>query len=763
MRIILFLTICLFSFYPDSSKAQEESVSINTSSISGQLLERGTQIPLKGINIFILPHKIKATTDKDGRFDFSNIPAGSFQWVVNASGYQRLEKNDSTVGGIDEQNLKRTLYLQKENYLGFQTTVVGQKNRRDLSKKSLQTAEFLNLPGAGGDPVKAVQNLPGVNRVAGFSSNVIIQGSAPKDTKYNIDGHEIPLVFHFGGLTSVITPEAVSEVEYLSAGYGPENSRALGGVINLKTRTAEVTERDQKGFFFIDNLKSGGLYEKKLSDTSDILISGRYSYIGLFLKQVLKNRDDFNLTVAPEFADFSMVYNKKINSTDDVKTLFIASRDTLGFVFTEPLRDDPGVRGNFKNQTTFYRLIPQWTRRLDQDRTVKFSVGIGQDALTVDVGDNFFNLKSNVLTTRGEMEKIWNEKLKSQFGFDNTYSRAHVDLKLPLFYDGGGVNNPVAASTTKELSADAKISNLGLFLRNEWQAEKDLSLIPSLRLDRFSQTKQILVSPRLVAKKEINPYFTLKAASGLYYQPPEPAETAQDFGNPDLQAPQAIHTMLGFEKDFREGRSDGWQWSASFFRRDFDHLVVSSTDLVQRNGSTVTEAYNNKGTGFAYGIENQIKFDLAPWTGWVSYTLSESRRNDPNHANYLYQYDQTHNINVVGSYDWGNNWKFSGRYRYVTGNPFTPVIGSRFDGDNDVYVPLRGPFYSSRQNPFQQLDLRFDKKWIYDQQIWSFYLDIQNVLNAKNTEDVRYSYNYEAREDVTGLPFLPALGVKGEF
>jgi outer membrane receptor for ferrienterochelin and colicin len=321
----------------------------------------------------------------------------------------------------------------------------------------------------------------------------------------------------------------------------------------------------------------------------------------------------------------------------------------------------------------------------------------------------------------------------------------------------------VAASTTKELSADAKISNLGLFLRNEWQAEKDLSLIPSLRLDRFSQTKQILVSPRLVAKKEINPYFTLKAASGLYYQPPEPAETAQDFGNPDLKAPQAIHTMLGFEKDFREGRSDGWQWSASFFRRDFDDLVVSSTDLVQRNGSTVTEAYNNKGTGFAYGIENQIKFDLAPWTGWVSYTLSESRRNDPNHANYLYQYDQTHNINVVGSYDWGNNWKFSGRYRYVTGNPFTPVIGSRFDGDNDVYVPLRGPFYSSRQNPFQQLDLRFDKKWIYDQQIWSFYLDIQNVLNAKNTEDVRYSYNYEAREDVTGLPFLPALGVKGEF
>ena len=99
----------------------------------------------------------------------------------------------------------------------------------------------------------------------------------------------------------------------------------------------------------------------------------------------------------------------------------------------------------------------------------------------------------------------------------------------------------------------------------------------------------------------------------------------------------------------------------------------------------------------------------------------------------------------------------------MTGDPYTPITGAIFDADNDIYVPIAGAFYSERLNPFWQLDLRFDKKWVFDKWILSAYLDIQNVTNHANIEAIRYSYNYAQTTTVQDLPFLPILGMKGEF
>ncbi len=168
---------------------------------------------------------------------------------------------------------------------------------------------------------------------------MIIQGAfvCSPDYRYDLDGHEIPLVFHFGGLTSVVMPEAVDQVDYLSAGFGPEYSKAMGGEISLKTRRPE-TNRKLKGLFFVDTTKSGALVEGPIDETSSFLISGRYSYIGLLLKEVAKGTDQFDLTVAPAYADITGIYNKKLSEKDDLKVTAIASRDTLGCSSKSQLR-----------------------------------------------------------------------------------------------------------------------------------------------------------------------------------------------------------------------------------------------------------------------------------------------------------------------------------------------------------------------------------------------------------------------------------------
>lgn len=742
----------------ESAPAIVQAPETGTLSFKGRVLEKGTQLPMKDINVFLLPQKLKAQTDSSGDFSFENLAPGSYQLIVNLSGYKKLEKDIA----LDSETKKLKHYIEKETYLSFETTVVGQKQKRDQTQKTLTQEQFLGMPGSGGDPVKAVQNLPGVNRVQGFSSQVVVQGGEPKDTSYHIDGHDIPIVFHFGGLTSVVMPEALGQVDYLSAGYGADFSRATGGIIGLITRNPEPGERKKKSFFFADNLKLGGLYEAQIDEKSDFLISARASYIGLFLGAVAKDREDFNLTVAPEFYDITGIYNRRLDEKQSLKVITLASRDTLAFVLKEPLKTDPAFRGRFYNETQFYRFIPQWTYKVDSETQYKVSLGVGQNQTLVDLGEQYLNIRTNVMTFRAEGEKVLSPTWTSQLGVDNLYGDGTAKIKLVQPRSDGGVSNPFSSSEVKERSTYTKFINTGLYNRHEFKLG-DWTLTPGLRVDRFKATNETYLTPRLATKYNIDPSLALKIAGGRYYQPSEGQEQDILFGNPNIRAPRADHLTFGFEKDFRGSSDSGLTWQTSYFDKWLDQLVVQSSAQVERDGVLVDENFNNSGRGRAYGVENQIKWNNVFWDVWLSYTWSESFRWSDRIAKYKHEYDQTHNFNLVAAKKLENNWKVSGRFRYVTGNPYTPIVGGTFDADNDVYLPQRGSFYSERYTDFYQADLRIDKKWIYDEEIWTLYLDIQNVLNTKNSESIEYSFNYKNKEFISGLPFLPAFGVKGEF
>jgi hypothetical protein len=732
--------------------------------LSGVVLEKGTKKPLAGASVLFVELRQKTETDDKGQF-VVNVESEDkdFHLKILKLGYNTFEDENFSFAPTDSTK-KNKIYLTEDKQNVFETLVRSQKNQRDTAKKSLDQSQFLNMPGAGGDPVKAVQNLPGVNRVAGFSSQVVIQGASPNDTVYQIAGHEVPNVFHFGGLTSVVTPEAIEQVEYFSAGYGATYSRSLSGVINLQPRDPDVADRAAKGFFFVDTLKSGGLIEAKISDSQSILIAGRFSYIGLILREALKNNKDINLTVAPEFADLNINHKWNINPNDTLRTNFIYSKDSLEFLLKEPLRADPGLRGAFVNRLEFVRLIPEWTRTFSSDEKIKLSVALGLQKQNLEIGTSYFKNSFSSITVRGEKEQSLSSKWKTAYGIDNQYYRADVTVKAPVLRDEGGVSNPFSSGEQRETTITARPKSIGLFWTNEILSESEsLKHLPSLRLDYFSQTKEFAFGPRYAADLKVTENLNLKTGSGLYYQSPEPREQDPTFGNPNLKANRAFHLTAGFDYDWKLGAPENRVLSGQLFWKELDRLVANSDVLVTRDGSQTAEIFNNEGRGRVVGLELQWKYKKGVWENWIAYTLSKSTRRTPLHPEYLFEFDQTHNINWILGYSGFSNWKLSSRARYVTGNPRTPVIGANYDADNDVYQPLRGDFYSERAKDFFQLDFRADLKRIYDENIYTLYFDIQNILLTKNSEAVQYSYDYKTKSDVTGVPILISIGVKGEY
>lgn len=711
------------------------------------ILEKGTKKSLKEVSVFLLPSKLKAVTDVKGQFSFDVLPEGECTVIVNLTGYNKYEKQ-MDCGKVQNLNV----FLEKRFYTEFETVVTTKVNKRDDQAQSLTQEEFLKAPGSfGGDPVRAAQNLPGVAATGG-SAQIIVQGASPEDTGYVINGHRVPLIFHFAGLSSVIIPEAVERVDLLPSGYGPEYSRAIGGIVGLTTK--QPKDDRIHGMAYVDLLNTGGLVEGPIDEKSSFLVAGRYSYIGQVLKAVAKENDNFELTAAPTYYDFTSMYKRKLNDTNDFKTTVIASKDELELILNKPANDDPSLRGDFYSRTEFFRIIPQVTTQLSGPHRMDNSVALGKDNILVNIAGRYLDVNSTVISQRSELVSEWKPTYKTYLGLDNQWNDTRVGINLPARNNIGGVTTPFSVSENRKFKTEGAQTLLGAYLRQEIKTSEDSkwTYLPNLRLDHFTVNQETKLQPRFQLRYQWDPTLLLRGSWGQYYQAPRPQESSNLYGNADLRSPYAFHYTTGFTKDFRGGTNQGLELTNNYFYKELKDLVYP--DLKKR--------YANSGTGTIYGAEVQAKYRKNEWSSQFVYTYLKSTRHIPTFGTRASEFDQTHNLNLIGSYN-KERWTYSARMRFVTGLPYTPVNGATYDSDNDVYIPMSGSIYSQRFDAFNQLDIRIDRKFIYDKWILTAYLDIQNVMNQPNSQNIEYSYDYTQKDKVRGLPILPTFGVKGEF
>ncbi|MEC9397332.1 MAG: ligand-gated channel protein, partial [Myxococcota bacterium] len=250
---------------------------------------------------------------------------------------------------------------------------------------------------------------------------------------------------------------------------------------------------------------------------------------------------------------------------------------------------------------------------------------------------------------------------------------------------------------------------------------------------------------------------------GLFDQPPNPGNTFDNFGNPNLLSEKAIHYALGGEwrpLDFLE-------FNTTLFYRDMYDLVSSTDEFIvdPETGEQEYTFFNNEGEGRAYGAEFLLRhYPNKRLFGWIAYTLSRSERLDLETGEWeLFGFDQTHILTMVAGYNLPFNFDISARFRLVSGNPYTPIAGSVFNADSDSYSPVNGEPNSARNKAFNQLDIRVDKNFVFNRWLLGVYLDIQNIYNASNAEGVLYNYDYTESQPLNGLPIFPNLGVTAKF
>jgi outer membrane receptor protein involved in Fe transport len=166
-------------------------------------------------------------------------------------------------------------------------SVEGQKPPREPTQRTLTAEEIQKTPGTNGDALRSLQNMPGVARVGAFDGLLIVRGSSPRDTQIFIDGASVPIVYHFGGLSSVIPSEMLERIDFYPGNFGPQYGRATGGIVDVGVRSPRKDRLG--GLLQVDLVDGRVLAEGPINESTRFMVAGRRSWLDAWLGPVLRS------------------------------------------------------------------------------------------------------------------------------------------------------------------------------------------------------------------------------------------------------------------------------------------------------------------------------------------------------------------------------------------------------------------------------------------------------------------------------------------
>jgi TonB family protein len=745
---------------------EREAVAPGSDVLVGRVREEGTRLPLAGVAVAVRALGIEVKTDSRGAFGMRDVPPGKHRVEVISLEHRR-EGVEAEVRQGEQTRID--FYLRRTTENPYETVVRGERRKTVVSRVTLRQKELTTVPGTFGDPLRVVENLPGVARVPYVGGALLIRGASPSDSGVFLDGTLIPALYHFLGGPSVLNPEFLDRIDYYPGNADVRYGRLIAGVVDVATRN---TFTQQWGGSLDVNLLNTSLF-LKVPLTKRVSVAGavRRSYIDAILPGILKLTDRKATTVVPVYYDYQLRTDVDLRGDDNhLFVLLFGSDDQLAVATNEP-KDKVNI--SLDSHVTFHRLLSQWRWQATDRLLSKLTPTIGINQVKFSFGGADIDLFTLNFLLREDLEWRVRKRVNLRFGLDTEVRRDWFDtvVPVPLDYRNPGMGFSTGAGNASPLTTDVHpvtvfqtVFGLGLYADSIVDLTDRFQLIPGLRAEayRYSGNLELSLDPRITARFALRRSTTLKAAVGLYSEPPQPNQVNDTFGNPNLGLEHAAHFSAGVEHRFLpflalDAQVYGiWRYG-----------IVVPTDAIRRqeDGSLRLLRFNNDGEAYSYGLELILKHDVTRrFYGWLAYTLSRTMQRTRAGGDLVpFVFDQTHLLTLVASVRLGANWEVGARFRLVSGRPDTPILDSVYDSDQERYRRINGASRSTRLPLFHQLDLRVEKTWIFKLWRFSAYLDVQNIYNAENPEAILYDYRFRDSGPLRGLPLLPSVGIKGSF
>ena len=664
-------------------------------------------------------------------------------------------------------------------------------SRREIGETTLSATDVREMPGAFGDPFRAVEALPGVVPVVSGLPYFYIRGAPPTNNAYLVDGIRVPLLFHVGIGEGVIHPALIHQVDFYPGAAPAAYGHSAGAVIAGQTRDPATSAHGEVNLRLVD---SGALLETPLDDgRASVLVAGRYGYPGPIVSAIASN-------VALGYWDYQTRATWRIADRDTLGVFAFGSHDYLGTASRNNGQTGPIVE---RLGSDFHRVDLRYDRALDEGH-LRIAATLGYDAqggagLGADNQPPIVTTVTNLsAATRVEVDKKVSSTLRVRGGAD-----AQVD------HYGFAQGQAPADQLQVPSSADPPPTNStwGAHADVVWRVTPRVEIVPGVRLDVFdgirangangtvrAQASTIVpaVDPRLSTRVTIAPRLTWLSSLGLSHQYPVlrvggiPALLVLVPGFPtgDSQLQTAAQATQGLEftlpADFTlttTGFLSGWSGLTDLINNCIQ-IMPATTPPPSGNSMAPPVPWtcpsNDPTHGIAYGVEVLVRRPLSKrLSGWLSYTMSRSTRDEhfltPSggdiQATVVSDYDRTHVLNAILAYDLGARWRAGGRFVFFTGTPYSKMAGN---------VPV-APYNDQRTSAFYRVDLRLEKRWPFAKDGYiAFIAEVQNATLSKEETSFglkctitqagpNSSSTTQCAPNTFGPLTIPSLGVQASF
>jgi len=731
---------CAFALAATSAFAQDPNTTL-------RVRAKGTGVPLSKVDVTVAGAKI--TSDPKGEVKVFVPAAGKGAVTFSRNGFVTLEVPFDDLRPPGEFDVFLYPTVGDDDVI-----IITGRKKPQVSRKTVSIEESRKIA-PGGDPAQVVKLLPGVQQRGGgdggFGNQFVVRGSGPRDSRYYIDGLEVPFIFHGIGNLSVIPAPLMSEVEFDAGGFGPEYGNATGGVITIRT-VSEIPERPYTEFIVNIPFYSGLFHTRPLSEKESLTVGVRRSYIDAVIKAVLKRRnqeDGAEMTFVPYFADGQIVYLKKDDSGHTKITLLTATDGLKAAVPSDSFADEDG-RISLAFSTAFANLGVERAGRIDREWRYVTTPQVFYIKSAADFVGNEFGSKLYVMRAPTEVTQRLSKDEELVFGVDPAYGAAKIDVSAIDFRPGDPTFDPEDAPK-RTIESTVRFSTFSAWTGIDHRLV-DVILTPGVRAHYNGQIKQTSVDPRLRGRYLLDDEHTLKAAVGQYSQSPDPGQASEEFGNSELTFTRSIHYVLGLETKW----GDAWTTDVQTFYKTAKGAVTGHPE----------DRYDNEGSFRSRGAEVFIRRNLTGRLfGWLSYTYSKTEERDSDAEPFRdSRYDQTNVVNLVGSYKLTALWEIGSRYNHHTGDTRTPVADAVYNVNLDKYQARRvdGDEASERLPSYNALTLYGTKQFLFDTWKMALKFGMESYWPKPQIAGVGYNYDYSEEEESKGLTAIPFLELRGE-
>jgi hypothetical protein len=683
--------------------------------------------------------------------------AVGFSTVIKTDIMVNASKPTEVLVNLTQTDIELEGVTVKANFFEFDPSNTG-------SVSNLSYEEIRRAPGGFEDVIRALSLLPGVAQASAGRNDLVVRGGAPSENLYIVDGFVVPNINHFGtqgatgGPISYVNLDFVREATFSTGGFSSLYGDKISSVLNIDLRDGRSDKFGGKAT--ISATQFGLNIEGPIAGKGNYIFSARRSYLDFIFKAA-----GFNFI--PEYYDALAKITYNFDSKNKLSYLFIGAFDNVNFNNNTAKNRYNNSRILGSDQTSyiagisFRHLFPKGFFDLVLSRNFTDYNSSQKDTLLNPIflndskeGEN--ELKGDLIYKTSPSEEI-------NVGLSLKQIKFRADLILPNFYTSFGeiINIP-------NLKSEESYTKAGMYVNYSNLLFNRVRIGVGIRGDYFSGINDKLsISPRFSIVYYLNDLANLFFNCGYYYQTPSYIWLIADESNKNLKSIRANQFILGYERKLKEDvriKLEGYlkiynDYPASVNR---PYLILSNTGAGyggadENFASYGLEQLTSGGKGNAYGVEFSLQKKLSevPLYGLLSFTYNQSNFTVIDNVKRPGSFDQRWIINLSAGYMFSKNWEGSVKFRFASGNPYTPFNESGMQNVKD--------YNSVRYKSTHSLDFRIDRRWNFEKWNLITYIDIQNVYNNKNSNSVRWNYLEKKADFQSSIGILPSIGINAEF